>query len=450
VFHLTRYKYWFFGISLAVIVPGLLALIIWHLNLGIDFTGGSLIELRFANGNVSTTAVGDAFANPPKNVKPAKDVNVYLVSDVSSGQKAAQYVYITFDKPIGKNVEQAVLDDLRKVDDSLTQDQTYYKYDVGQNPTGLMVVHFASPVKADAINAALKNLPASDPPPAVTSSGQTQATPAASATPTPSANGSQTYPVSAKPVQLGANSNTYQVDTQTPLEVGDLNKIVFSLAGKYGPAYVQSKTTASAAIGAETTRNAALAVAVAAIAILLYIAFAFRKVGTVAQAFRFGASAIIALLHDVLVVLGLWAIFGKLFDFKVDSLFLTAVLTVIGFSVHDTIVVFDRIRENMRRRTSESFEQITNASLVQTMSRSLNTSLTVLLTLAALTLFGGASIREFTLALLIGIMSGTYSSIFNASMLLVVWETGEWRRWFRLKPKAVAATGRRELAGSRA
>jgi preprotein translocase SecF subunit len=110
---------------------------------------------------------------------------------------------------------------------------------------------------------------------------------------------------------------------------------------------------------------------------------------------------------------------------QVDALFLTALLTVVGFSVHDTIVVFDRIRENMQRRTSESFEQVVNASLVQTMARSLNTSLTVLFTLSALTLFGGISIRSFTGALLVGIFSGTYSSIFNASMLLVIWEKGE-------------------------
>jgi preprotein translocase SecF subunit len=167
---------------------------------------------------------------------------------------------------------------------------------------------------------------------------------------------------------------------------------------------------------------------------------------------RFGTCAIIALLHDALVVLGLWAIFGRLFDFKVDTLFVTAILTVIGFSVHDTIVVFDRIRENLARRSSETFEQVVNASLVQTMSRSLNTSLTVLFTLTALTLIGGASIRNFTLALLIGIASGTYSSIFNASMLLVVWENGEWRRWpivrsFVRKP-APAPVVRRDLARS--
>ena len=186
--------------------------------------------------------------------------------------------------------------------------------------------------------------------------------------------------------------------------------------------------------------------------ILLYIAFAFRKVGGARHSLRYGASAIIALLHDALVVLGLWAIFGHFFGFKVDSLFLTAILTVIGLSVHDTIVVFDRIRENMSRRTSESFETVVDASLIQTLNRSLNTSLTVLFTLAALTLFGGESIQEFTLALLIGIASGTFSSIFNASMILTVWETGEYKRWFGRggNQQSFPTTRRsRELVGSR-
>jgi preprotein translocase subunit SecF len=122
----------------------------------------------------------------------------------------------------------------------------------------------------------------------------------------------------------------------------------------------------------------------------------------------------------------------------------------VGFSVHDTIVVFDRIRENLSRRTSETFEQIVDASLIQTMARSINTSFTVLLTLTALVLFGGASIREFTLVLLIGILSGTYSSIFNASMILTVWETGEWRTMFRRGgQKAVAPASQKQLAGTR-
>jgi len=128
----------------------------------------------------------------------------------------------------------------------------------------------------------------------------------------------------------------------------------------------------------------------------------------------------------VLVVVGIFSILGKFLGIQIDALFITALLTVVGFSVHDTIVVFDRIRENLLRRTSESFDQVVNASLVQTMARSLNTSLTVLFTLLALTLFTGAgSVHNFTLALLIGIFSGTYSSIFNASMLLVMWDKGE-------------------------
>jgi len=185
---------------------------------------------------------------------------------------------------------------------------------------------------------------------------------------------------------------------------------------------VLQNSTVSGSVASETTRNAILAVVAAAVLILLYISFAFRKV---AKPWRYGTCAIIALLHDVLVVVGVFSILGWLFNLQIDALFITALLTVVGFSVHDTIVVFDRIRENMQRRTSETFDQVVNASLVQTMARSLNTSLTVLVTLSALTLFGGETIRVFTGALLLGIFSGTYSSIFNASMLLVIWERGE-------------------------
>ncbi|HEU5348571.1 MAG TPA: protein translocase subunit SecF, partial [Ktedonobacterales bacterium] len=228
-------------------------------------------------------------------------------------------------------------------------------------------------------------------------------------------------------------------------------KLTGQLIEAFGPAYSSGHESVGGSVSNDTTRDAILAVVFASLAILGYISIAFRKVGSIRQSFRFGASAIIALLHDALVVLGLWAIFGHFFGFKVDSLFLTAVLTVIGFSVHDTIVVFDRIRENMGRRTAESFDTVVNASLIQTMTRSLNTSLTVLFTLAALTLFGGESIREFTLALLIGIASGTYSSIFNASMILDVWETREYRTWFKRKPAepATAKPKKGELVSSR-
>jgi preprotein translocase SecF subunit len=235
-------------------------------------------------------------------------------------------------------------------------------------------------------------------------------------------------------IQQGTTNTVFTVTTTSNLTDTEINNIEFNLMKAQGIYLVeQSKDTVSAAIASETTVRAIGAVALAACAILLYVWFAFRKI---AKPWRYGTCAIIALLHDALVVLGVAAIIGH-FDptYQVDSLFITAVLTVIGFSVHDTIVVFDRIRENLQRRTNETFEQVVNASLVQTMARSLNTSMTVLFTLSALTLFGGVSIRSFTLTLLIGIFSGTYSSIFNASMLLVSWERGELGRLFGFRPR---------------
>ncbi len=192
-------------------------------------------------------------------------------------------------------------------------------------------------------------------------------------------------------------------------------------------------------IGAEVSQRASIAVVLASVAIILYLTFAFRRVP---QPFRYGIAAIIAMIHDVLVVLGMASLFGLLFGWEVDSLFLTALLTVIGFSVHDTIVVFDRIRENLARMRGIRFETVVNHSILQTLDRSINTQLTVLFTLTALALFGGLTTRQFVVTLLIGILSGTYSSIFNASPILVVWEKGEignfFRRLFRREEKVTA------------
>jgi len=158
-------------------------------------------------------------------------------------------------------------------------------------------------------------------------------------------------------------------------------------------------------------------------ALALLIAWAFRNFGW--AAFRYGIAAIVALLHDALIVLGLFAILGYFFKIEVDSLFVTAVLTIIGFSVHDTIVVFDRIRENLRLNPGEALNPVINYSIMQTLARSVITSLTVVFTLLALFLFGGFSVRNFALALLIGIISGTYSSIFNASQIVSLWQEVE-------------------------
>ena len=181
--------------------------------------------------------------------------------------------------------------------------------------------------------------------------------------------------------------------------------------------------TVGPSIGAETTKNSLIALVAASLGILLYIAYAFRNIPKPYSSFRFGVCAIIAMLHDAFVVLGIFSLLGHFFKIEIDALFITAVLTVIGFSVHDTIVVFDRIRENLKKLPGNlSFSEIVNYSLVETLNRSLATSLTVIFTLSALLLLGGATIRNFVLALLIGIISGTYSSIFNAAPILVIWE----------------------------
>ncbi len=181
-------------------------------------------------------------------------------------------------------------------------------------------------------------------------------------------------------------------------------------------------------IGAETTTKAFYSVLLASFLIVLYIAISFRKVPKPASSLRFGICAILAVLHDVLVVIGIFSILGHFLHVEIDSLFITAILTVIGFSVHDTIVVFDRIRENLLRVNGVPFGTIVNNSILQTIVRSLNTSLTAMLVLFTLLIFGGESVRWFVVALLLGIASGTYSSIFNAAPLLVTWHEWDQKR----------------------
>ena len=221
-------------------------------------------------------------------------------------------------------------------------------------------------------------------------------------------------------------------------DTGEKTAIVNALQTKFAASngFVADKydvTSTSPTVSGEVTTRSILAVVVASFGILFYLAYAFRRVK---RPWRYGVCAILAMLHDVLVVLGIFAILGFFLKVEIDSLFVTALLTVIGFSVHDSIVVFDRIRENEIRNPGEEFASLVNHSLVQTLVRSLNTSLTVIFTLSALYLFGGITIHYFVLALLVGIISGTYSSIFNASMLLVIWEKGEFGRFIGRKPKS--------------
>ncbi|MFW0837839.1 MAG: protein translocase subunit SecF [Candidatus Komeilibacteria bacterium] len=180
-------------------------------------------------------------------------------------------------------------------------------------------------------------------------------------------------------------------------------------------------------IGAELKSKALSAIIWVLLAIVAYIAFAFRKVSYPVASWKYGISAIIALAHDIFITIGLFSILGHYLGYQIDSLFVTALLTIMGFSVHDTIVTFDRTRENLFRHQNQTFSDIVNNSINETLVRSLNTSLTTMIVLLAVYLFGGASIQHFILALLFGIVIGTYSSIFLASPLLLVWYKG-WKK----------------------
>ena len=212
------------------------------------------------------------------------------------------------------------------------------------------------------------------------------------------------------------------------------------LEDRFGPGDPRSVRTVGPLIGAELIRTSAILIGIGELFILLYLWMRFG--------FRFGTAAIIALLHDVILVVGTFAILGYFFNLEFDALFVSALLTIIGFSVHDTIVVFDRIRENRVRHAGESFGAIVNHSILQTMARSIITSVTVVVTLGALLLLGPPTIRTFALALLLGVISGTYSSIFNASQILVAWH--EWDAKRRARPGGRDRAGRRRGGARRA
>jgi preprotein translocase subunit SecF len=296
--NIIKHRYLYFAISLLVIVPGIIALIVWGLPLAIDFTGGSMLEVKFDSGTA------------PQPAQVYELLNTEGLAD-STVQSAGTDSIIIRSKEMSEEVKTKLISDM----------QTAYN-----------------------------------------------------------------------------------------------STITINSFESVGPT-----------VGQEVTKRAVLAVALAALAIILYITFAFRGVQ---HSFRYGTAAILAMIHDVLVVVGMEALVGHFVNWEADSMFLTAVLTVIGFSVHDTIVVFDRIRENSAIYRKLSFTEVVNHSTVQTLARSINTQLTVMLCLLAMALFGGVTIRHFVTILLIGVFSGTYSSIFNASPILVVWENHEWRYWF--------------------
>lgn len=289
--NLMKYKIWYLVFSAVVILPGIVALLVWGLNMSVDFTGGSVFR---------------------------------------------------------------------------------YEFESGINPEDLRKVYVEKGIDVEAV--------------------------------------------------VPESGNKYSVRTK-PVEPQRNNEIKEAVSAVFPNSKQLSFETVGPSIGAETTRSAFVALSWAVVGIMVYIAFAFRNVPKPYSSFRFGVSAVVAMLHDALVLVGLFAILGHFKNVEVDGLFITAVLTVLGFSVHDTIVVFDRIRENLGKLPKVmDIEDVTNYSVAETLSRSVATSLTVIFTLSALYVLGGDTIKMFVLAMLVGIISGTYSSIFNAAPVLVLWE----------------------------
>jgi preprotein translocase subunit SecF len=308
VFNIIGKRSWYFLFSTLILIPGIIALALWGLNLGIDFTGGSLLEVR-VNREVTPGQVRDAVR--------------------AQGYPEASVVTV----------------------------------------------------------------------------GETAATPSFL-------------------IRMRA------VDTP------EKNALLTGLGQTFGSVQEDRFEAVGPVVGGETAIKALQAVGVASLLILAYLWWAFRQVP---KPWRYGLCAVFALVHDSLLVLGIWAILGRFLGTEVDSLFVTAMLTVVGFSVNDTIVVFDRVRENVSRFPGESFERVVNFSLNQTLDRSLVTGLSAMFALVALLMLGGGTLRNFVMALLVGLISGTYSSIFNASCLLVAWENGDFQRlWRRLTGRGAA------------
>ena len=290
-------KWFYFLFSGLIIVPGIISLVLWGINPGIDFSGGTLLEFKVQSGR----PLGEFKVTNEEIKKIAEKENI----EVGSIQQSGEQTYLLRLKPIDKNQNLKLQEEFKK-------------------------------------------------------------------------------------------------------QFGEVSELRFETVGP--------------TVGKETAEKAIKAVITASIAIIVYVAWAFRSIPKPYSSYKFGICAVVSLIHDVLVVVGLFSIFGHFFKVEVDNLFITALLTIMGFTVHDTIVVFDRIRENLRKMPGTPFAQVVNESIIQTLARSLSTSLTVLFTLFALLLFGGETIHWFIIALLIGITSGTYSSVFNAAPLLVVWD----------------------------
>jgi preprotein translocase SecF subunit len=403
VFDIIGKRRWYFLLSALVTIPGLIFILLTPITAGaaglhftIDYTGGTKWEIRFKNQDVTPDQVVAVFA---ANALPA---SVVTTGDHFLEIKTAP-IGLSAAPPSPTPVPTLVPSSSPGASGSVAPSASA---SAATSPNGS-----ASPSASTRASAA----PSASPTPSPSPSPSPTPSPSPSASPSPAAaSASPGASPSASPVVATGN-------TQLPTD-GRLGQMVVALEKSLGPIESQrSLTTIGPVVSSDLIQQALILIVVGSLGILAWITFRFHDV-------KFGVTALVALVHDVIVVVGTFAVLGTFFHVEIDALFVTAMLTVIGFSVHDTIVVFDRIRENRARHAGEPFAEVVNHSILQTFARSIMTSFTVVLTLLALLLFGGSAIRNFVLALLLGIISGTYSSIFNASPLLVVWQEWDDRR----------------------
>ncbi len=373
------------AVSLLMLIPALIGLAIWQFEPGLDFAGGLESEVRFLRdveaAEIESAIAGVALpAGAATEVRAGDDGEFTVALSLSSPDAEAA-------QTTGSELLSAITDTLgvTDLDDaSVTPERLRYE------------IWFPAPTGQDQVRAALETVNLG--------SARIQATAA----------------------------DAFRIRVEQP-EDGDLEglrtRINDSLRSEIGPIVVLQSSSVSGVLSTEIARDAGIALAVAAAAILIYISLAFRRLP---NPVLYGSAAIVALLHDITLVAGAFAIGGQVAGLEVNAMFVTALLAIIGYSVNDTIVVFDRIRENLLLDPREDFRHVVNAAITQSLGRSLNTSITVVLALLALLLIGGVTVRPFVVVLLIGTAAGTYSSIAVASQLLVLWQDGTLPRLLRL------------------
>lgn len=381
--------------SLLMLIPALIGLAIWQFEPGLDFAGGLESEVRFLR-DVEAADVEVAISGVP-----LPDGASVGVEEGDDGEFIVSLTLASADAQASQETNSALL---TAITDSLGV--TDLDDGVVNEEGSRYEIWFAEPTTQDEVRAAL-----------------------------------ETVDLGRARIQATA-ADAFRIRVEQP-EDGDLERLRQQINGalrsEIGPIVVLQSSSVSGVLSTEIARDAGIALAVAAVAILLYISLAFRRLP---NPVLYGSAAIVALLHDITLVAGAFAIGGQVAGLEVNAMFVTALLAIIGYSVNDTIVVFDRIRENLLLDPREDFRHVVNAAITQSLGRSLNTSITVVLALLALLLIGGVTVRPFVIVLLIGTAAGTYSSIAVASQLLVLWQDGTLPRFLRLGSERRAVRSR--------